>query len=161
MYKSYWAMEFNPFVINNKNTINIMNFDSSDFKDAIARLEHLKNIKGIGLFTGFSGTGKTFSLRYFASNLNASLYKVVYIPLSTITVLEFYKALAYGLDLEPPNKKIDMFRDIQQRITSLAKDKKIIPIIIIDELCVALHNSSYAEYIFMRSEFIKLCKIVG
>lgn len=133
MYKSYWAMEFNPFVTSNKNTSNATCFNSIDFKNAIARLDHLKNIKGIGLFTGFSGAGKTFTLRYFANNLNTSLYKLVYIPLSTITVLEFYKALAYGLDLEPPNKKIDIFRDIQQRIISLAKDKKITPIIMIDE----------------------------
>jgi len=133
MYKSYWAMEFNPFTKNDKDRIKETYFNSIDFKNASARLDHLKNIKGIGLFTGFSGTGKTFSLRYFANNLNTSLYKLIYIPLSTITVLEFYKALAYGLDLEPPSKKIDIFRDIQQRIVSLAKDKKITPVVVIDE----------------------------
>jgi len=133
MYKSYWAMEFNPFQKNNKTKINKLCFDSSDFKNSTARLEHLKTIKGIGLFTGFSGTGKTYVLKCFADNLNTSLYKLVYIPVSTITVIEFYKALAYGLDLEPSNRKIDIFRDVQQRIISLAKDKKITPIIIIDE----------------------------
>jgi type II secretory pathway predicted ATPase ExeA len=133
MYKSYWAMEFNPFVKNTKERINSEVFNSSDFKNASARLEHLKKIKGIGLFTGFAGTGKTYTLRHFSGNLNTSLYKLVYIPLSTITVLEFYRALAYGLDLEPSNKKIDIYREIQHRIISLAKDKKVIPVIILDE----------------------------
>jgi len=133
MYKSYWAMEFNPFVKNNKDDINKTFFNSIDFKNSTARLEHLKNTKGIGLFTGLSGTGKTFSMRYFANNLNPSLYKLVYIHMSTITVLEFYKALAYGLDLDPPSKKIDIFREVQSRIISLAKDKKIVPVIILDE----------------------------
>ena len=133
MYKAYWGMEFNPFNKSNTDKFNKTCFDSLDFKNASARLDHLKNIKGIGLFTGFAGTGKTYTLRHFSNNLNTSLYKIVYIQLSTITVLEFYKALAYGLDLEPPNKKIDIFIDIQQRIISLAKDKKITPIIIVDE----------------------------
>ena len=49
MYKSYWAMEFNPFVTNNKKPSDDRCFNSGDFKNAIARLEHLKIIKGIGL----------------------------------------------------------------------------------------------------------------
>lgn len=55
MYKSYWAMEFNPFTKNDKDRIKETYFNSIDFKNASARLDHLKNIKGIGLFTGFSG----------------------------------------------------------------------------------------------------------
>lgn len=133
MYTSYWAMEFNPFVKDNKDNINKTFFNSLDFKNSKARLEHLKKTKGIGLFTGVSGTGKTFSLRHFSNNLNTSLHKLVYIHMSTITVLEFYKALAYGLGLDPPSKKIDIFREIQSRIISLAKDKKMVPVIVLDE----------------------------
>lgn len=130
MFKSFWGMEFNPFDkgISDKNC-----FDSSDFKQATARLEHLRNVKGIGLFTGFSGVGKTFTLRCFAALLNPNLYKVAYIPLSTVTVMEFYRSLAFALDLEPKSKKIDLFRSIQERIMSLAKEKRVVPTIIIDE----------------------------
>lgn len=130
MYKAFWGMEFNPFDkgISEKNF-----YSSDDFKQATARLEHLKNIKGIGLFTGFSGTGKTFSLRCFTAALNPNMYKVAYIPLSTVTVMEFYRSLAFALDLEPQSKKIDLFRSIQERIISLAKDKRITPLIILDE----------------------------
>ena len=130
MFRAFWGMEFNPFDkgISEKNS-----FNSDDFKQATARLDHLKNVRGIGLFTGLSGTGKTFTLRCFAKALNPNLYKVAYIPLSTVTVMEFYRSLAFVLDLEPKSKKIDLFRSIQERIISLAKDKKIIPFIIIDE----------------------------
>lgn len=123
-------MEFNPF---DKGISEKSSFSSDDFKQATARLEHLKNIKGIGLFTGLSGTGKTFTLRCFAAALNPNLYKVAYIPLSTVTVMEFYRSLAYALDLEPQSKKVDLFRSIQERIISLAKDKRVMPVIIIDE----------------------------
>lgn len=130
MYKGYWGMEFNPF---EKGLSERNFFKSVDYSQAVSRLEHLKNIKGIGLFTGLSGTGKTYTLRCFANTLNPNLYKVVYITLSTVTVLEFYKSIAYGLGLEPCSKKIDLFRAIQERIVSLSRDKKITPIIMVDE----------------------------
>lgn len=130
MYKTYWGMEFNPF---SKEISEKDFYSSEDFKQSAARLNHLKKIKGIGLFTGLSGTGKTYSLRYFKSTLNQSLFKVIYLPLSTLTVREFYRSLCQGLYLQPTHKKIDMFNEIQKRIVTLSKDKKITPIIILDE----------------------------
>jgi len=130
MFKTFWGMEFNPF---DRNINEKYSFDSNDYKQSISRLEHLKNIKGIGLFTGASGVGKTFALRCFAKSLNQNLYKVVYITLSTVTVMEFYRALAYGLDLEPKSKKVDLFKSIQDRIIKLAKDRNIVTTIMIDE----------------------------
>lgn len=135
MYKAYWGMEFNPFKkdINSLEKNSHKSYESKDFKNAVSRLEYLKTTRGIGLFTGLSGTGKTYTLKTFASNLNTSLYKLVYIPLSTVTVIEFYKGLAYGLDLEPPTRKIDLFRAIQSRIITLSKERRITPVIILDE----------------------------
>lgn len=53
--------------------------------------------------------------------------------MSTLIVYEFYKQLCYELDIEPPFKKIDMFKTIQERIVNLVKNRKINVIIIIDE----------------------------
>lgn len=134
MYKSYWEMEYNPFKKDNKRSNRKKEiYESSDYKNAIGRLEHLQKIGGIGLFTGLSGTGKTYTLKSLVDNLNPNLYKTVYIPLSTVTVLEFYKQVAYGLGIDPPTKKVDIFRAIQERIINLVTGKKITPVIIIDE----------------------------
>lgn len=130
MYDSYWAMEYNPFKKNDKSDTT---YQTADFANAIARLEHLKKTGGIGIFTGLAGVGKTFAVREFSKTLNPNLYKVVYISLSTVTVLEFYKSLAYGLDLDPPNKKVDIFRVIQERIVTLSKDKRITTVVLVDE----------------------------
>ena len=130
MYKSYWGMEFNPF---QKEISEKQSMETKDFKQAKGRLEYLEKTRGIGLFTGLAGTGKTYTMRCFTSGLNSNLYKVVYIPLSTVTVPEFYRMLAYGLGLEPPCKKIDVFNQIRDTIVTLAKNKKITPVIIIDE----------------------------
>src|SRR5690606_31676493 len=83
--------------------------------------------------TGSSGLGKTYALRHFVSTLNPNLYKVIYMTLSTITVREFYSQLCYELGIEPAFKKVDMFRNIQEGLVNLVKNKRIQPILIIDE----------------------------
>ncbi len=130
MYEAYFGMKCNPF----KKDIQIQNsFEFDDFKEVQSRLKYLLYTKGIGLITGTSGKGKTFSIKYFVKNLNSNLYKIVYISLSTVTVLEFYKSFCIGLGIEPACKKVDMFKQIQERIQLLAKDRKITPVIICDE----------------------------
>ena len=70
---------------------------------------------------------------YFGMKLNPNLYKIVYLSLSTVTVLEFYRSFCIGLGIEPAFKKIDMFNQIQERLKMLVKDRRITPIIICDE----------------------------
>ena len=130
MFATYWEMQLNPF---SKAAAGKYSFESEDFKQATARLKHLCEIKGIGLFTGGSGSGKTFTLKKFVDSLNPSLYKVFYLPLSTLTVMEFYRAVALGLGISPQYKKIDLFNSIQERILSLSKDKRVTTVIICDE----------------------------
>ena len=130
MYESYFGMKLNPF----KKDIELKNtYQFKDFTEAQSRFKYLLNNKGIGLFTGTSGKGKTYSTKYFVKNLNSNLYKIVYLSLSTVTVLEFYRSFCMGLGIVPAFKKIDMFYQIQERIQTLVKDRKITPIIICDE----------------------------
>lgn len=90
-------------------------------------------MKGIGLFTGLAGTGKTACCRAFVSSLNPSLYKVVYLPMTTISASEFYRDLAKGLGLEACYRKIDNFRNIQERIKKLYREQKTTLTVLIDE----------------------------
>lgn len=130
MYKAYWGMEFNPFDKEIKET---QFYHGMDYKEAMKRLEYLKNVRGIGLFTGVAGTGKTFTLRAFVSGLNPNLYKTIYLPMTTISTNEFYRDLAEGLGLEPAYRKIDNFRRIQDRIKIMYREQKMTLLILIDE----------------------------
>ncbi len=130
MYRAYWGMEFNPF---DKEIAEKQFYRDNDFNEMTKRLEYLKNIRGIGLFTGLPGTGKTACLRAFVSGLNPSLYKVIYLPMTTISANEFYRDLAKGLGLEPCYRKIDNFRNIQERIRCLYREQKTTLVILIDE----------------------------
>jgi len=130
MYLSYYGMEFNPF---DKGIDTKYSFETEDFKIMKNRLNYIKDNPGLALFTGTAGLGKTFSIREFLNNLNPNLYKTIYVSMSSITVLEFYKQIAYELGIEPAFKKVDIFRQIQEAIINYVKNKKQQIIIVIDE----------------------------
>ncbi len=48
-------------------------FESEDFREMTARLEYLKEIRGIGVFTASLGMGKTFALQRFSKKMNPNL----------------------------------------------------------------------------------------
>src|SRR5690625_7850061 len=86
---------------------------------------------------GDPGVGKTFTLRSFKDSLNPALYHVVYFPLSTSGVMDFYRGLAYGLGEEPKFRKVDLFPQIQHAIERLESERKITPVFILDEMHMA------------------------
>lgn len=128
-YTSRYGMDFNPFI---KNTHEVV-VETSEYKEILYRLNYLLDNKGFGILTGGPGRGKTTTVRNWSKGLNTSLYKVIYISLSTLTVTEFYKYLAVQLGLEPMHRKSDNFKIIQNEINRYAIEKRITPVIIIDE----------------------------
>lgn len=134
MYKSFYSLAKTPF----SKEISVTDaFPSTEFEGALAGLEYLRKTKGIGLLIGDPGAGKTFALRAFKESLSPSLYHVVYFPMSTGGVMDFYRALAYGLGEEPKFRKVDVFRQIQTGIERMAVERKITPVIILDEMHMA------------------------
>lgn len=88
------------------------------------RLNYLKDIPGIGVFTARPGMRKSYALRCFASGLNPSLYHMEYLCLSTISIADFYKQLCAILGVSDKGGKTGMFQSIQQQITYLYKEKR-------------------------------------
>lgn len=129
-YISRFGLEFNPFI---KNTKHESVIETSEYKEVVYRLNVLLKTRGFGLITGTAGKGKTTIVRKWSQGLNPSLYKVIYITLSTLTVNDFYRHLAEKLGLEAAFRKVDNFRIIQEEITRYSVEKRITPIIIIDE----------------------------
>ena len=81
MSYTYYGLTGDPFSKNFNMHGNY--YKSEDFIQATSRLNHLKDIRGIGLITASPGMGKSFALKAFSENLNPNLYKPVYICLST------------------------------------------------------------------------------
>src|SRR5699024_10521598 len=134
MYKTFYSLAKAPF---SKELKKDEAFSSNHFQGALNGLEYLQKTKGIGLLVGEPGAGKTFSLRLFKESLNPFLYHVVYFPLSSGNVMDFYRELAYGLGEEPKFRKVDLFRQIQHGIERLEMEGKVTTVFIMDEMHVA------------------------
>ncbi len=138
-YFMRFGMEENPFLKNSREIL----FENPEFKEVQTRLNWLLTTRGFGVLTGGAGKGKTTCIRVWSKSLNPSLYKVIYSSLSTLTVVEFYRSLASGLGMEPRFRKTDNFKIIQDEIQRYALEKRITPVIIIDEAnhaCTAILN---------------------
>ncbi|MEE8886118.1 MAG: AAA family ATPase [Eubacteriales bacterium] len=128
-YTSRYGLEYNPFVKNVRESL----VETSQYREVTARLNYLLQIKGFGILTGNPGVGKTTSIRNWMKSLNQSANKVIYIPLSTLTVVEFYRHMAFQLGCEPAFRKAENFRMIQGAIRRMVIEKKMTPIIVLDE----------------------------
>jgi type II secretory pathway predicted ATPase ExeA len=123
-------MRSNPFA---KAIPETQRFMSRDFKEMSDRLERIKDIRGIGVFTAPPGCGKTFALRCFAKGLNPTLYHTAYICLATVSVTEFYSQLCAALGVDASQRKAAMFRSIQQRLHAMYKEQRRPLILALDE----------------------------
>jgi len=130
MFTQHFGLKMNPFT---KEISSSDIFMGQDQKELEARLNYIKSTRGIFLLTAEAGCGKTTALRRFCEGLNTGLYKPCYYALSTVTVMDFYRGIILRLGAEPLYKKIDMFGQLQQLISGSYHDKRITPVIIIDE----------------------------
>lgn len=99
----------------------------------LKKLHMLAEVRGIGLLTGKSGTGKSTLIRLFISELNKGLYKSFYICHSSVGIAEFYSHMATAFGLQATNRRSTMFRAIKERILSLNQSSRIHPVLLIDE----------------------------
>ena len=72
-------------------------FDSNSRREAETRLNHLIELRGIGLLTGEVGSGKTTVCRHVTTVLHPGLYRLCYVSLTTGNVLDMYKSIAWEL----------------------------------------------------------------
>lgn len=73
MFTDYYRLSFNPF--DKQNIKEKDAFRSRDHKEMLSRLEYLKTVRGIGVFTARPGMGKTYALRCFMNGLNPNQLK--------------------------------------------------------------------------------------
>lgn len=135
-YTARYGLEFNPFLKNAKDIL----LDTAESAEAQLRLNYLGETKGFGVLTGEPGRGKSTAARIWSSGLNRSLFKVSYNSLSSLTVMDFYRQIASGLGAEPRFRKNDLFEDIQREVRRYALEKRVTPVIIIDEADMLSHK---------------------
>lgn len=128
---TYFSMDNNPFI---KDISIDTLYQSNDFKQMSNRGEFVIKSRGIGVFLSSPGMGKTTCLRKLLESLNTNRYKVIYICMTTITAMDFYRMLNDELGLEETTKKSQLFKQIQNELKRLVTENKMEIVIAIDEI---------------------------
>lgn len=130
MYLKHFAMTRFPFTQPSQND---ELFHAQAQSEALIRLNHLLELRGIGLLTGEPGSGKSTLCRQLTASLHPGLYRIVYVPLSTGNVMDMYKSVAWDLGLPTERSRASAFRAIRSEVSRLLLEGKQQPVLIIDE----------------------------
>lgn len=114
MYRKHFGLTDHPF---SKEVPVDGLFTSSGLQELEIRLKHLIELRGIGLVTGDSGTGKTTVCPKVATELHTGLHKVYYIPNSTGNVMDLYKAICWEFGLPTMRSRAALYRAIRGEVT--------------------------------------------
>jgi general secretion pathway protein A len=130
MYRHHFGLTKHPF----SNEIEPDElFLASSYNELEVRLTHLFELRGIGLITGDSGSGKTCGCRKVLHALHASLFRVLYVCLSTGNVMDLYKTISWEMGLPVERSRAALFRQIRSEVTRLVSEARCQPILVIDE----------------------------
>lgn len=108
-------------------------FVSAAMDELKTRLEHLVELRGIGLVTGDSGSGKSTACRRMAMSLHSGLYRVLYVPLSTGNPMDVYKSIAWELGLSSERSRAALYKQIRAEVSRLCTEARQHTLLILDE----------------------------
>ena len=130
MYRKHFGLNRHPFA---KEIEPDDIFPSASSQELGVRLTHLIDMRGIGLVTGDSGSGKTTACRKVVSALHTGLNRVVYVAHSTGNVMDVYKAIAWEIGLPTERNRAAVYRQIRNEVTRLTTEARCRPLLIVDE----------------------------
>ena len=130
MYRTHFALTRHPF--GNEIEADSL-FPSASSRELEVRLQHLIELRGIGLVTGDSGSGKTSSSRKALMALHPGLFRVVYVSLSTGNVMDLYKTISWELGLSIERSRAALYRQIRSEVSRLALEARCRPVLVVDE----------------------------
>lgn len=141
MYLSHFGLRHYPF----KKGLKPCDFFNSDAQaEAQSRITHLVEMRGIGLLTGESGTGKTAVCRQIVNDVHEGLYQVRYVAFSTGTVRDVYNVISEAFGLEQFQTRGQLWIQLRAEITRLKSEAGKLPMLIFDE-AHHLHNDVLAD----------------
>jgi type II secretory pathway predicted ATPase ExeA len=138
MIQAYFGLKKMPFP---KELKTELMFESFDLRESFARLQILKQNRGLFCLTGEPGSGKTTVLRRFVDGLNPQTHVHCYTPHATVNRNDLYRQLNQLMKLPPRIRKSDLFEQIQRAVTDLHEGQGKTPVIILDEAHLMDHET--------------------
>ncbi|MEI7590669.1 MAG: AAA family ATPase [Deltaproteobacteria bacterium] len=157
MIRAYFNFKVLPF---QKNTIPDQLYQSQSFKEGLKRLEYLKQNRGIMLLTGNSGVGKSTLIRTFSDSLGAQHYKICYIPLASVSILDFYRQLNFFLTGINLHQKAALFFSIQEAIRNFISNRKLVPVFLFDEAHLFKNDNFFELQMILNFDFDSICPAI-
>jgi type II secretory pathway predicted ATPase ExeA len=108
-------------------------FMSKQFKELIRRMNMLIEQRGIGLFSGEVGCGKTTAIRASMNTLSKQSHKTVYLHRDCDNLGSFYKQIALQLGIMPRFNRSEVATQVITNINELFTQQKITTVIALDE----------------------------
>jgi type II secretory pathway predicted ATPase ExeA len=130
MYRKHFALTQHPF---SPEIAPDDLFPSATARELDVRLTHLLDLRGVGLVTGDSGSGKTCACRRVLTRLHTGLYRVIYVSLSTGNVMDLYKTISWEMGLAVERSRAALYRQIKTEVSRLCTDARIRPVLVVDE----------------------------
>src|SRR5216683_3012390 len=109
MYRKHFALTQHPF---GSEIAPEDLFPSTSSRELDVRLAHLLDLRGIGLVTGDSGSGKTCACRKVLTQLHTGLFRVIYVSLSTGNVMDLYKTISWEMGLPVERSRAALYRQM-------------------------------------------------
>jgi len=129
-FRAYFGLSREPFA---KDIPPDRLFPTPELQAATDRFLYAVSLAAVCVVTGDVGAGKSTTLRYAASRLHPSQYRVIPVVASTGSPIEIYRQIALALDSDGRSVSVarlmKTIRDVLHDLVS----RKIVPVLIIDE----------------------------
>jgi general secretion pathway protein A len=130
MYRSHFGLQRLPF---SKELAIEDLFPSTAARELEVRLNHLLEMRGIGLITGEVGSGKTTGTRRVVGALHTGRYRVFYVCLTTGNVTDLFKSIAWDMGLPTERSRAALHQRIKGEVTRLCSEPRLRPVLVVDE----------------------------
>lgn len=130
-YRSFFGMTQEAF----PNDLNLNDVLKTDDIAAIGeRLTYTLRLGAVATITGEVGSGKSTALRYLVSKLHPSEYRVIWLTACSGSILEFYRLFLAEMGIRKAgSQRALMIRLIKKSVKEIVLEKKMKPVLIIDE----------------------------
>jgi len=131
MYKKRFALKGHPLP---KDARGKTFFDDTDGYRRLSRgFTDLLEDRGLGVFTGDPGLGKTAALRNLCLSLPNPDHRIIYLCDTAVAPLDMYRMLAIELGVRPSHRRSQLWADIKKTLVHMVDEQGTLPVIILDE----------------------------
>ncbi len=130
-YRIFFGFSKDPF----SSDIEIKNIiQTPEIKAINDRFDYTVKLGAIALVTGEIGAGKSTALRWIVAQLHPARFRPIWITASSGSILEVYRQILAEFEIRTAtSSRATLTRMIKKQISELAQNRKLQPVLVIDE----------------------------